>query len=548
MKSTTFAIHLTALTTLLSACSSVPPYRQSAVSANMPSCHAEYEKVDAPIRDDHVLSDEDRENKAIKHITDSLSQKDARKLADAQSCWLTPWEKHADYDMFTVEFDDQGWAADSHDNPNQKETQLKTLFDGLNRIYAGDGPGKEQPLNIVIYTHGWHHSARPDDNNVARFRSLLEGLSLVEGLLCAKRTGAALCPAEEMQSKLLDKKRRVVGIYLGWRGDSILGPGIKNLSIWDRKTVAEKVAHGAIQELYARMNKFFRERNCRARKLTGTDLEKCADVRMLTIGHSFGGLITYRALSSRLIAGVAESEASEPCPGGGSDSKRIRYASGFGNLTVLINPAFEGTRFEPLARAVSAREYQVPDMGGACNRSAQLPVLVVAQSKGDLATKLAFPAFRTVTTLFENTHGYGTAESKANISTVGWTQRYQTHYLGLTDADDECHVPEPGASLTQRLIAEASWAERKIASGFAGFNDHIAFCEGLRMNREPPGTSTDALLHPPYSPVWTMLTDTQIIKDHNDLLNPKFVRFMRQLYYLILREEDVYQKTPRANQ
>jgi hypothetical protein len=499
----------------------------------MSSCDAEYEKADAAVRDHKLLDDDQRERQVIQDIETSL------KSPDKAACWKSPWEKHRDYDLFSVEFDDQGWAADSFNDPDKKETQLKTLVNGLKKIY--EGQGQKQPLNIVIYTHGWHHSARPADSNVVRFRTLLEGLSLAEGLLCVKRAGAA-CLSDQAQLKPIDKRRRVVGVYLGWRGDSILGPLIEDLSIWDRKTVAEKVAHGAIQELYSHMNDFYRERNCRSRNLSGKDLEKCADVRMLTIGHSFGGLITLRALSSRLMAGVVETYDKQPCAEGSPNTK-IRYANGIGNLTLLINPAVEGTRFEPLARAVAQREYQAPDMDSPCKRSAQLPVLVIAQSKGDLATKLAFPAFRMATTLFEDTHGYGTAESKANISTVGWTKRYQTHDLVLSDTEDECKTLNTGdVTLVKRLTAESEWAEKKINAGFAGFDGNIAFCERIQMNRVAADTAPDALHHPGYSPVWTMLTDKSIIEDHNDLLNANFVRFVRQLYYLILREEDFYQK------
>jgi len=517
------------------ACAPVPPHRQSA-PATSASCDAEYEVLDDSVRTKGLLDDDQRERQELNRIKLGLQD------SSRQPCWLTPWEKHRDYDLFSVEFDDQGWAADSFDNPSMAETQLKTLFAGLNGIYGGAGPGHEQPLNIVVYTHGWHHSARPDDNNVVRFRAMLEGLSQAEKSLSCKRSDKGDVCRGDASSTQINKARRVVGIYVGWRGDSLLGWGIENLSIWDRKTTAEKVAHGAIQDLYSNINQFYREHNCRSRKLSGQQLEECADVRMLTIGHSFGGLITYRALSSRLMAGIAESDVKEPCPGGEAGQERIRYATGLGNLTVLINPAFEGTRFEPLARAVSAREYQAPDMDSPCMRRAQLPMLVIAQSKGDLATKIAFPAFRSATTLFENTHGYGTAESHANISTVGWTERYQTHELNFAQADDECHVPGDQASLLDRLKAESAWAERKINSGFKGFDGDIAFCEGLRMKRLPQSQSQDALYHPPYSPVWTMLTDKDIIEDHNDVLNARLVRYIRQLYNLILREEDVYQK------
>ena len=92
-------------------------------------------------------------------------------------------------------------------------------------------------------------------------------------------------------------------------------------------------------------------------------------------------------------------------------------------------------------------------------------------------------------------------------------------------------------------LPSQDWAKTKIDSGFAGFDRDIKFCEKLHMQRLDPDTArTDALVHPPFSPVWTMITDKAVIKDHNDLLNEHFIRYVRQLYYLILREEDEYQQ------
>src|SRR5262249_25344048 len=152
------------------------------------------------------------------------------------------------------------------------------------------------------------------------------------------------------------RKRHVVGIYLGWRGDSIEGRGIENFSIWDRKLAAERVALGSVQEFFSRIHSFYQRHDCHSpvsSYLTASELESCVDVRLLTAGHSFGGLITYRALAPRLMMGLVETAqvrgAHHLEKGTGGAHRSAEYAVGFGDLTVLINPAFEATRFEPLA-------------------------------------------------------------------------------------------------------------------------------------------------------------------------------------------------------
>src|SRR5256885_13241006 len=53
----------------------------------------------------------------------------------------------------------------------------------------------------------------------------------------------AICSENESAPKVWLKKRRVVGIYVGWRGDSVLGRYIEGTSIWDRKLAARSEEH-----------------------------------------------------------------------------------------------------------------------------------------------------------------------------------------------------------------------------------------------------------------------------------------------------------------
>jgi hypothetical protein len=442
-------------------------------------------------------------------------------------------EQHADYDLYTVEFDDQGWLAGTPSKYMPDQTQLSLLMAGLNKLTRGRGDADARPLSVIIYTHGWHHTAAPDDSNVIAFRRLLARASVVERELClSKRRGGATAleeaPAEACSENeavaVWKKRRRVVGVYVGWRGDSVEGPLIDDLSIWDRKLAAESVALGSVQEFFARMHSFYVEHECHTTAENETDggaLVNCADVRMLTVGHSFGGLITYRALAPRLMLGISETAPDE-------FNSKLRYAYGFGDLTVLINPAFEATRFEPLAEAAAGRPYLTPASG----KSAQLPILIVATSKTDRATEIAFPTFRWFTTLFETTQG---PEGRANLETVGWDSRYRTHSLQLVTTPDSCGITKQ-TPLSQRLLAEARWADQQRDARYAGFGaETLELCDSLRLSQQPAW----ALKRPDFLPLWVIQADKEVIDGHNDFLDTNFVNFVRQVYYTILAEEDI---------
>lgn len=435
------------------------------------------------------------------------------KETDRNACWRSAWEKHKDYDLHFLEFDDQGWQVDVDRANPQADTEISKLMQHLNDLSEA-----RQPLSIIVYTHGWHHTAAPDDDNVVEFRELLEQASAMEAKLCKSKLRAGGC-SEDKRADPMQKKRRVVGIYVGWRGDSILGPIIKYGSVWDRKLAAEKVALGSVQEFYALMHDYFLKHFCHSGD-QADDRRRCAntaDVRMLTIGHSFGGLITYRGLQTRLIAGVNETYRARP-------ENSVPSAYGYGDLTVLINPAFEGTRFEALAWAAMHRNY--PD--------SQLPILLVAQSKGDWATNWTFPIFRRLTTLFETIND--SAESQGNVHTVGWTDRYLTHDLSYVQGSVPC-PNESNNDQPNTFYKELERTTRQQQSDHSEFGNQttLKLCDGLELKNV---MTSDALLKKLNQPLWVIRADKTVIKDHDDFMNPHFVDFVRQVYFSVLEQGD----------
>jgi hypothetical protein len=325
----------------------------------------------------------------------------------------------------------------------------------------------------MVFVHGWHHNAKANDTNVREFRKLLLDTHQYTQLISGKNG------------------RRVVGLYIGWRGESVTIPWVNMLTFWDRKNTAERVSQGSVRELFAKLDSF----HDGARD--GVDGPK--GVRMMTIGHSFGGLVTFEALSSDFLRASARTQ---PDKGG----NRPRRMSRFGDLVIIVNPAFEGVRYEPV-KVAGQRLPQLP--------SNQLPLAIVATSTADWATGVAFPAARIFNGLFERAPK---EEGKANTRTVGHNDRYTTHRLAACGADD---------AACWNACAESD--EVKYMSGIAqdGIKARGYLCDGLSLETTPEWTL-------PGNPYWVVETDGDVMKDHNDIFNTNFIAFVRQMYLSVI--------------
>ena len=175
-----------------------------------------------------------------------------------------------------VEFDDQG-------RPYIRD-QITMLF---NRIEL---EAQYRDLCIVIFVHGWKHNDAVTDTNVVKFRGLLQQMAEME----LQRPPGRYWPT-----------RKVVGIYVGWRGLSFgAGDVGQDLTFWTRMATAHRVAEGSVREVLARA-KSLRD------AIDATSWPGHQDprsTRLVTIGHSFGGLIVYTALSQYFIDRVVQSE------------------------------------------------------------------------------------------------------------------------------------------------------------------------------------------------------------------------------------------------
>lgn len=404
----------------------------------------------------------------------------------------------APFALGVVEFDDQGRAWD----PGQTAALFDYMADTVRRT----------PLAIVTFVHGWQHNARDDDGNVTQFRQLLAAIAAFEAQLPAER------------------RRAVVGVYAGWRGRTLALPYLDALSFWNRKDAAHRVADGSLRGLLGELRAFRDLADLRA----GPDPRR--ETRMVTIGHSFGGLIVYSALAQYYTDRAAASLIRARYFGGAdaTDHPREktdpREISSYGDLVVLVNPAYEAIRYEPIRQLVDTDplpERFAPRQG---------PVLVQITSvgdgafDGDTATGIAFPIGRMVNTMTEATRTdprTGEDERQQIQRAVGHYRPYWTHDLDLPGGA-EAHPAAAAAHVYDPATACRAFAEFERSERQAGDRLRPGWRRTLPSGavlREIGGGRYD-----PTNPFWVVRAHPSIILDHNDILGPVFVDFVAQLY------------------
>jgi hypothetical protein len=243
---------------------------------------------------------------------------------------------------------------------------------------------------VVVFIHGWHHNAAPDDANVQAFHHALARVKHWR-------------PQDDVR-----------GIYIGWRGSSLPLP-LGYLTFWDRKNTSDEIGRGSLLEFLLRL-----ERSVKP--------DRASKNRLVLIGHSFGASVAFNALGHlhmlRFVEGLYDTRPGE----------RFR---GYGDLTVLINPAIEAMRYMPLQSAVAyyaARE-QLPKLDFVHEKK---PRLIILSSEGDWATRFTFPVARFFSTALEAHNRISPSESpdpagdyvewNMDRDTVGNFTDFQTHW------------------------------------------------------------------------------------------------------------------------
>ncbi len=347
-------------------------------------------------------------------------------LPDSQSSWLKG--THGE-DLFVVEFDDQGESF-GHSQPDFALEHIREM---------AQDPSDKRPLMVMVFVHGWHHSAKAGDANLESFRRVLSDLAQAPGLT----------------------DRRWVGVYIGWRGESVNFPLLRYLTYWNRRNAAARVGGIPFARFLAELSSIVQSRD---------------ENMMMAIGHSFGGRVVETAVTNAMAFDEGKPKL---------------------DLVVLLNEASEGLRAKMSIDAIrhDTAKSQVP-------REPQ-PEFVSLTSVGDSATGVAFPLGQWLPSLnqrFQDYSQYGDAREKTLAGqeslfrhTAGHTSDLWSHAVKTPD-----QVPD--------------WSNRQDVTPFS-IHDVL------------PGPKPDYLLVPidnsfnQGTPYWIIQVPKEIIFDHDDIFN-----------------------------
>jgi hypothetical protein len=271
---------------------------------------------------------------------------------------------------------------------------------------------------------------------------------------------------------------------VGWRGLSFYAGWLTNITFWNRKTAALRVALGSVRELFGRLRDYRRRQN--------------NDPVLVIVGHSFGGLVVYSALAQSLIEAAALEREGETEPS-------------FADLVLLVNPAFEAARYLPIHSLVKTRRFT----------RGQPPLFISVTSSNDDATGRAFPVGAWLGSRWEHTR---TVEERAAIvHTMGHLPWMQTHDVAADPAVGSAPTTRFAAGaasnssdavlLHERTPSDPSYEERS-----AGWVRHFAGGAVLTHRAMDPN-----------NPFWVVQAAKQVINGHNGIFGDVFLGFIRKL-------------------
>jgi hypothetical protein len=219
------------------------------------------------------------------------------------------------------------------------------------------------------------------------------------------------------------------------------------------------------------------------------------------MGHSFGAAVVYTALNQVIVERFI----------GRRYKEHQEKTKGFGDLIVLMNPAFEALHFSTIF-----------DMSqDHCPRySKERPRFVMLTSEADKATRYIFPFGRSLAVLFENHRDLNrqicTKDGKAKLTinegeadrtTIGHFKPYQTHKL---------------TPLQDKNLRKSDFNFRSLKTAWLGQSF------GSQLDFEYVSLTHLGRTHP-LNPFLNIYVDGSLMKNHNDIWGKEVIGFLRDL-------------------
>jgi hypothetical protein len=275
-----------------------------------------------------------------------------------------------------IEFDDNGEMYEQRSGPvgTLGRPQLDQTIQKLKDLEAASSAG----INVMLFVHGWKNNAG-NSNNVAGFQAFLQTVYNSYG------TTPNAAP--------------LMGIYIGWRGASV--KVAKDFSYWSRSNATLRVAGPHLEEALYRI----------IRTVKGPEPVVGQTSNLILIGHSFGGRVLEKAMTSYLEGLMVGRHGNnlESCVAGPDPAKSVEITGPLPNLTVLLNEAAPATDAKQLLEILKCHGVQN-------KRDADdFPLLLSITSAGDAATSIALPIGQTLSRVGMKARNYGDSADPREI-------------------------------------------------------------------------------------------------------------------------------------
>jgi len=326
---------------------------------------------------------------------DRVDPKDVANIANEEAYWRvqnTSMESNDQYALAFLEFDSSGQPG---------EGQVALAAKAIHR-----DPGTD--ALVVLFVHGWGHSADARDDHVIKFRKTL--LNLAEDL----------------------PDRSVIGIYVSWRARWLKDP-LHFLTYLDRSIVAQRLGGEdcGVRQILEKLRSAVEERRQRGDKVVS-----------VAIGHSLGGQFLFSHMEECLDKDLDETceHSRAQCPPRSPQALPI-----FGDLVLLVNPAQDTHDFE-VFRAYAKDHLQAR------------PVVVILSSEADDVIGSAYRIGRTIRNIFW--WKYWNKSFGPETIGLGWDDEQVTHVLCSTAAggSDESVCSDKGHDMCGNYGSTTLWS------------------------------------------------------------------------------------------
>jgi len=414
-----------------------------------------------------------------------------------------------EYALRFIEVDDEGWFWD----PRQATAAVELIEQRL----------RTRDTLVITFVHGWHHCARCCDDNVEGFRETLLRLR-----------------------KLARERFDIVGLYVGWRGQSLPGP-LDYLTFWGRKSAAERVGANDFKEFLTRLQLLYAQYRPDAAPIGEQQPPDTLRrfMGMVTIGHSFGGQVVLKAVAESIENQLQLINRQPAYLRGAKPADPVmlqpQSIAGLGDLVVLVNPAAEASQYHRLHILSQGMKY-LPQ---------QTPLILTVSAENDRARHSLFTAGRTLGELFtRKPRKSDSVERQVEREALGVYAPHVTHKLVPVDPAVRLRattIAGDARNCTGGFVCESKWyqwrapPQRQQPDSLTSMSDaSIAtfdFSQRVVFNNVElsPLTAQDFAdarqraeygTAQPHQPLIVARTSKQIIDNHSGFFTEPFLKFL----------------------